>query len=50
LHQVGDLFELNVKLRCQKVNNTSEWPEGWLIAPSYGRFNFELFVFSENYS
>jgi hypothetical protein len=22
LHQVGDLFELNLKLRCQKVNNT----------------------------
>jgi hypothetical protein len=21
LHQVGDLFELNVKLRCQKVND-----------------------------
>jgi len=21
LHQVVDLFELNVKLRCQKVNN-----------------------------
>jgi len=20
LHQIGDLFELNVKLRCQKVN------------------------------
>jgi hypothetical protein len=20
LHQVGDLFELNVKLRCQKLN------------------------------
>jgi len=20
LHQVGDLFELNLKLRCQKVN------------------------------
>jgi len=20
LHQVGDVFELNVKLRCQKVN------------------------------
>jgi Txe/YoeB family toxin of Txe-Axe toxin-antitoxin module len=20
LHQVGDLFEINVKLRCQKVN------------------------------
>jgi hypothetical protein len=20
MHQVGDLFELNVKLRCQKVN------------------------------
>jgi len=37
LHQVGDLFELNVKLRCQKVNigftfilrmtKTSEPPE-----------------------
>jgi len=26
LHQVGDLFELNVKLRCQKINRktTSE--------------------------
>jgi hypothetical protein len=23
LHQVGDLFELNVKFWCQKVNNTS---------------------------
>jgi len=22
LHQVGDLFELNVKLRCQKVNSS----------------------------
>jgi len=22
LHQVGDLFELNVKLRCQKVKLT----------------------------
>jgi hypothetical protein len=22
LHQVGDLFELPVKLRCQKVNGT----------------------------
>jgi len=22
LHQVGDLFELNVKLRCQKVKAT----------------------------
>jgi hypothetical protein len=22
LHQVDDLFELNVKLRCQKVNET----------------------------
>ena len=21
LHQVGDLFELNVKLRCQKIKN-----------------------------
>jgi len=20
LHQVGDLFELNIKLRCQKIN------------------------------
>jgi hypothetical protein len=24
LHQVGDLFELNVKLRCQKVNEPYE--------------------------
>jgi len=23
LHQVGDLFELNVKLRCQKVNGAT---------------------------
>jgi len=23
LHQVGDLFELNVKLWCQKVDNTT---------------------------
>jgi len=23
LHQLGDLFELNVKLRCQKVKVTS---------------------------
>jgi len=23
LHQVGDLFELSVKLRCQKVNLTN---------------------------
>jgi len=23
LHQVGDLFELNVKLRCQKVTEAS---------------------------
>jgi len=21
LHQVGDLFKLNIKLRCQKVNS-----------------------------
>jgi hypothetical protein len=26
LNQVGDLFELNVKLRCQKVNERS-----WMI-------------------
>jgi len=29
LHQVGDLFELNVKLRCQNVNK--------LAAFAYGR-------------
>jgi hypothetical protein len=29
LHQVGDLFELNVKLRCQKVNT--------LILTLYGK-------------
>jgi len=29
LHQVGDLFELNVKLRCQKVkrNINTSWLE-----------------------
>jgi len=25
LHQVGDLFELNVKLRCQKVNRVGDY-------------------------
>jgi len=25
LHQVGDLFELNVKLRCQKVKEREAW-------------------------
>jgi len=25
LQQVGDLFELNVKLRCQKVNSHNPW-------------------------
>jgi len=25
LHQVGDLFELNVKLRCQKVKHISTY-------------------------
>jgi len=30
LHQVGDLFELNVKLRCQKVNEVvSSWWWAW---------------------
>lgn len=32
------------------INNTGAWPEVWLIAPSYGRFNLELIFFSENYS
>jgi hypothetical protein len=27
LHQVGDLFELNVKPRCQKVKSHSIWQE-----------------------
>ena len=32
------------------INNIDTWPEGWLIAPCYGRFNLELIVFfSENY-
>jgi len=30
LHQVGDFFELKVKLRCQKVNVISAWKyAGW---------------------
>jgi hypothetical protein len=28
LHQVGDLFELNVKLRCQKVKTVTASPTG----------------------
>jgi len=32
LHQVGDLFELNVKLRCQKVNQTDIHSAGQTIA------------------
>ena len=29
LHQVGDLFELNLKLRCQKVNvGLKKWDAG----------------------
>jgi hypothetical protein len=27
LHQVGDLFELNVKLRCQMINTFREHAE-----------------------
>jgi len=27
LHQVGDLFELNVKFRCQKVNGLLRKPK-----------------------
>jgi hypothetical protein len=27
LHQVGDLFELNVKLRCQKVKEEDDEEE-----------------------
>jgi len=25
LHQVGDLFEFNVELRCQKVKHCNAW-------------------------
>jgi len=25
LHQVGDLFELNVKFRCQKIKGREVW-------------------------
>jgi len=36
LHQVGDLFELNVKLRCQKVKlksySTSDVTQHFLFA------------------
>jgi len=30
LHQVGDLFELNVKLRCQKVKSTAHFDSCYL--------------------
>jgi hypothetical protein len=29
LHQVGDLFELNVKLRCQMLRLTENWMGLW---------------------
>jgi hypothetical protein len=32
LHQVGDLFELNVKLRCEKLTSLTQWrldSKGW---------------------
>ena len=48
LHQVGDLFELNLKLRCQKVNQilvgTSSSPLAVLIQFS-GRLLFCCCVF-----
>ena len=31
MHQVGDLFELNVKLRCQKVNATAQRISAFLL-------------------
>jgi len=36
LHQVGDLFELSVKLRCLKVNiNSSLEPAPSQLYPTY---------------
>jgi len=35
LHHVGDLFELNVKLRCQKVNQHG-LPWYWTLASVMG--------------
>jgi len=37
LHQVGDLFELNVKLRCQKL--ICNWMLG-LVTAAFGKFKF----------
>jgi len=56
LHQVGDLFELNVKLRCQKVNtshardNIREWSyqlvflQGYDVCCSTAEKHFPFFV------
>jgi hypothetical protein len=54
LHQVCDLFELNVKLRCQKVKQwateipNSEWYLTERGAPWCGQNQIELF--SEGHS
>jgi len=40
LHQVGDLFELNVKLRCQKVNGNMCTPPSAFMA-----WNGQIYIY-----
>jgi len=40
LHQVGDLFELNVKIRCQKVNTRERiWEKTYLSSEKHIPFS-----------
>ena len=52
LHQVGDLFELNVKLRCQKVNTflkiVADGPSTHIVADMYILETSGKFVFSDS--
>jgi len=54
LHHVGDLFELNIKLRCQKVNvtclsQTGKKAERYVVGGNFKRneddiFNFDFII------
>jgi hypothetical protein len=40
LHQVGDLFELNVKLRCQKVNVSTDRNYSNMVLKKIGKIPY----------
>jgi len=48
LHQVGDLFELNVKLRCQKVQRTrrSYIINGDELKKNIAEVTYDLMIFT----